>query len=118
MATRTARHRAGRKTAHAGRILVRDFIVPNGLNANVVARACGVAAARVYAICEGRHGISPDIAVRLGRFFGVDPHWWLEHQARFDVNRVCTSKRAQIRSIKPLRGAIRNGAPRRASKHC
>jgi len=118
MATRTAKHRVQRTSTHAGRILLRDFIQPNGLNANVVARACGVAPARVYAICEGRHGISPDIAVRLGRFFGVDPHWWLERQAHFDVNRVCTSKRVQIGRIKPLRGAIRNGAPRRSSKAC
>ena len=120
MATRSAnrRPRTRRSSTHAGRILVRDFIEPNGLNANAVARACGVAAARVYAICEGRHGISPEIAVRLGRFFGVDPHWWLECQASFDVHKVCTQKGSQIKQIKPLRGAIRNGAPRRSSSHC
>lgn len=118
MATRAARHPARRSATHAGRILLRDFIEPNGLNANAVARACGVAPARVYAICEGRHGVSPDIAVRLGRFFGVDPHWWLEHQARFDVNRVCSNKGAQIRRIKPLRDAVRKGAPRRGSRVC
>ena len=114
----TSPRRVRRTATHAGRILVRDFIVPNGLNANAVARACGVAAARVYAICEGRHGISPEIAVRLGKFFGVDPHWWLECQADFDVGRVCRSKGAQIKLIKPLRGAIRNGAPRRSAKSC
>jgi len=120
MATRsaTASARVRRSQTHAGRILLRDFIRPNGLNANAVARACGVAAARMYAICEGRHGISPDIAVRLGRYFGVDPHWWLECQANFDVNRVCSSKGAQIRLIKPLRGAKRNGAPRRSAGSC
>ncbi|HET7842663.1 MAG TPA: HigA family addiction module antitoxin [Xanthomonadales bacterium] len=110
--------RVRRSSTHVGRILVRDFIIPNELNANAVARACGVAAARVYAICEGRHGISPEIAVRLGRYFGVDPHWWLERQAHFDVNRVCSDKGEQIRRIKPLRGAKRNGAPRRAAGSC
>jgi antitoxin HigA-1 len=118
MATRTAKHPTRRSTTHAGRILLRDFIEPNGLNANVVARACGVAAARVYAICEGRHGISPDIAVRLGKFFGVDPHWWLEHQARFDVRRVCRSKGPDIRRIKPLRGARVATNARRKARAC
>ncbi len=113
-----SRTRVRRSSTHAGRILVRDFIEPNGLNANAVPRACGVAAARVYAICEGRHGISPEIAVRLGRYFGVDPHWWLELQADYDVHKVCAANSADIKRIKPLRGAVRNGAPRRQAGSC
>jgi len=70
---------------HPGEMLREEFIEPLGLSAGKVAKACGVPRTRIERIVSERLGISGDTAVRLGRFFGTSPEFWMNLQARYEV---------------------------------
>lgn len=70
---------------HPGEILREDFLDPMGVTAYRLAKATGMPIQRVSAIVNERRSISADTALRLGRFFGVDPQWWMNMQAYFDL---------------------------------
>lgn len=65
---------------HPGEILIEEFLKPLGLTVNALALALRVPSNRMYAIAEGGRGISPDTALRLGRYFGTGPEFWLNLQ--------------------------------------
>lgn len=62
-----------------------DFIEPMGLTRYRVAKAIGVQQRRVDEIRAGERGITADTAVRLGLAFGVEPQFWLNLQAQYDI---------------------------------
>jgi addiction module HigA family antidote len=88
---------------HAGEMLREEFLEPLGLTAYAVAKACGVPRTRIERIVREELGISADTALRLGRFFGTTPQFWLNLQTRYDV---LTAERAigkDLRRIAPLK---------------
>ena len=56
-----------------------------GLTAYAIAKACGVPRTRFERIAREELGISADTALRLGRFFGIEPEFWLNLQTRHDL---------------------------------
>ena len=70
---------------HPGEILREDFLDPMGITAYRLAKATGMPIQRVSAIVNEKRSISADTALRLGRFFGVEPQWWMNMQAYFDL---------------------------------
>jgi len=56
------------------------------LSAYALAKAIHVPRSRVNEICRGRQGISANIALRLGKYFGVDPQWFLNMQSKYDLH--------------------------------
>src|SRR5208282_5345233 len=64
---------------HPGRLLRRE-LRSRGLSANRLALELGVPSGRVTDILNGRRSITADTAVRLGRFFGNEPRFWLDLQ--------------------------------------
>jgi addiction module HigA family antidote len=77
----------GRKLApvHPGAVLLHDFIEPMGLTRYRVAKAIGVQQRRIDEICAGERGVTADTAVRLGLAFGIEPQFWLNLQAQYDI---------------------------------
>ena len=77
----------GRKlaTVHPGSVLLSDFIEPMGITRYRVAKAIGVQQRRIDEICAGERGMTADTAVRLGLAFGIDPQFWLNLQAQYDI---------------------------------
>lgn len=73
--------------AHPGRLLRRE-LAARKLSANRLALDIGVPSGRVTDILNGRRAISADTAVRLGRYFGNRPQFWLDLQAQFDIAMV------------------------------
>jgi len=59
-----------------------------GMSANQLARAIRVPANRVTAILRGDRAVSADTALRLGRYFGTGPEFWMTLQSRHDVSVV------------------------------
>jgi addiction module HigA family antidote len=57
-----------------------------GLSVYALAKAIHVTRSRVNEICHGRQGVTANIALRLGRFFGVDPQWFMNMQAKYDLH--------------------------------
>src|SRR6266850_665678 len=70
---------------HPGEVLREEFLGPMGLSAYVVAKACGVPRTRIERIAREEMGISADTALRLSRFFGIEPEFWINLQTRYDL---------------------------------
>ena len=65
-----------------------DFIDPMGLTHYRVAKALEVQQRRIDEICTGKRGITAGTAVRLGLAFGVEPQFWLNLQAQYDIELI------------------------------
>jgi antitoxin HigA-1 len=70
--------------AHPGRLLKRE-LTTRSLSANRLALAIGVPSGRITDILNGRRSISADTAVRLGRYFGNRPQFWMDLQSQYDI---------------------------------
>ena len=73
---------------HPGSVLLADFIEPMGITRYRVAKAIGVQQRRVDEICAGERAVTADTAVRLGLAFGIEPQFWLNLQAQYDIETV------------------------------
>ena len=80
-----ARHKREIPPVHPGEILNEEFLKPLGLSMNQLALALRVPANRINAIVAGERGITADTALRLGRYFGTSAQFWINLQARFDL---------------------------------
>jgi len=70
---------------HPGEILLEDFIKPFNLSINRLAREIDVPAGRISEIVNGKHAITADTVLRLGRFFGVSPEIWTGLQVDYEL---------------------------------
>lgn len=70
---------------HPGEILIEEFLKPMGLSQYRLAKDISVPPRRINEIVHGKRSISADTALRLGRFFGMSPQFWLNLQTRFDL---------------------------------
>jgi addiction module HigA family antidote len=77
-------------------------MVPFGLSINRLARELRVPVNRMSEIVNGRRGISADTALRLARYFGSTPEFWLNLQSRYDLQRASRDRAALIaRDVRP-----------------
>jgi antitoxin HigA-1 len=90
---------------HPGRFLKRE-LAARKLSANRLSLDIGVPSGRVTDILNGRRGITADTAVRLGRYFGNSPQFWLDLQGQYDIGVVEREKGAEIaRRVRPADAA-------------
>jgi len=88
---------------HPGEILQAEFIKPLEVTQYRVARATGVPPRRINEIVHGKRSISADTALRLATFIGTTPEFWLNLQARFDIEKARDRAGDEIESdIVPL----------------
>jgi addiction module HigA family antidote len=71
--------------AHPGEVLREDFLRPLAMSQYALARALGVPEIRISEIVNGKRAITPDTALRLARYFGTSPEFWLGMQASYDL---------------------------------
>ena len=71
---------------HPGEVLMEEFLQPLGLSQNKLALNIGVAPRRINEIILGKRRISADTALRLARFFGSSPEFWLGLQSQYDLD--------------------------------
>ena len=72
-------------SAHPGEVLREDFLTPLGMSQYALAKALGVAQLRLSEICRGKRAVSADTALRLARYFGTSPEFWLGMQASYEL---------------------------------
>jgi addiction module HigA family antidote len=90
-------------TTHPGAILRADFLVPMGITAHQLALRTRMPATRIGEILHQRRAVSPDTALRLGRFFGTSAEFWLNLQAAHDLSKTrLESGRAIQREVEPF----------------
>ena len=87
--------------AHPGRLLKRELEARN-LSANRLALALGVPSDRITDILNGHRSITAETTVRLGRYFGNRPRFWLELQSQYDVALVERDRGVEIaKQVRP-----------------
>jgi addiction module HigA family antidote len=70
---------------HPGEVLREEFLVPLGVSAHALAMELKVPAPRINDIVRERRSITPDTALRLARYFGSTPQFWLNLQTSYDL---------------------------------
>ena len=72
---------------HPGEILLLDFLDPMGISQYRLAKDISVPPRRINEIVHGERAITANTALRLARYFGVSERFWLNLQARYDLER-------------------------------
>ena len=91
-----------RVTTHPGEMLAEEFLKPLGLSVNALAMALRVPATRIGAIVKGERAISADTALRLARYLGTSPEFWMGLQAMHDLTKARAEQGAVIeRDVHP-----------------
>lgn len=91
-----------RVTTHPGEVLSEEFLGPLGMSVNALAIALRVPATRIGAIVKGQRSVTADTALRLARFFGTSPEFWINLQAMHDLTKARLQGGAAIeRDVRP-----------------
>lgn len=77
-----------RVSTRPGEMLREEFLVPLGITQNALALKIRVPATRIGEIIHGKRAITPDTALRLARFFGNSPEFWLNLQQMHDLSKA------------------------------
>jgi addiction module HigA family antidote len=86
---------------HPGEILREEFLSPLGMTPYALAAACHVPRTRFERLVREETPVTPDTALRLARYFGTTPEFWLGIQTRFDLEKISRSLAAEINAIRP-----------------
>jgi len=70
---------------HPGEILIEEFLKPMEVSQYRLAKDISVPARRINEIVQGKRSITPDTALRLSKYFGLSERFWINLQARYDL---------------------------------
>jgi addiction module HigA family antidote len=88
---------------HPGEILQKQFLEPMGISQNKLAMALHVPARGINEIVLGKRGITADTALRLARYFGMSPQFWLGLQMDYELDVAEDATEGRIKGeIQPL----------------
>lgn len=93
------------KPIHPGEILLEEFLNPLGVSQYRLAVDTGVSPRRINEIVLGKRGITADTALRLGHYFATTPQFWMNLQARYDLQTEEDRIGAEIKNLKALKAA-------------
>lgn len=91
-----------RAPTHPGQMLFEEFLKPMGITQRELADSIHVPYQRINEIINGRRGITPSTALRLSKFFGVSPDFWLNLQLRWDLYFAQQAEADELKSINPV----------------
>ena len=91
-----------RTPTHPGEMLLEEFLNPMGLTQRALADAIRVPYQRVNDIINGRRGITPSTALRLAKFFGMSPDFWMNVQLRWDMYFARQKEQSELEAIQPI----------------
>ena len=87
---------------HPGEVLREEFLLPLGLSAGALARACGVPRTRIERLANEETGVTADTALRLSKAFGTSPELWLNLQTDYDVQVAKRQIGRDLAKIEPI----------------
>ena len=90
-----------REPTHPGEMLREEFLLPLGMTQRDLASAIRVPYQRVNEVVRGRRGVTPSTALRLSKFFGTTPGFWMSLQLRWDLYHIQRAEAAQLKNIRP-----------------
>jgi len=95
-----------RQPTAPGEMLREEFLGPLGITQRQLADAIHVPYQRINEIVNGRRGITPATALRLAKYFGVSPDFWLNLQLRWDLYQAQQTESHELTVIQPVRLAV------------
>ncbi len=90
-----------RPPTHPGEMLMEEFLLPMGLTQRDLATGIHVPYQRVNDLIHQRRGMTPSTALRLAKFFGTTPEFWMNLQLRWDIYEARKSEQRVVESIQP-----------------
>ncbi len=91
-----------RTPTHPGEMLLEEFLNPMGLTQRELADAIHVPYQRINDLVNGRRGITPSTALRLAKFFGMTPDFWMNLQLRWDLYFAQKEEMHILQEIQPF----------------
>ena len=92
-----------RRPTHAGEILQKEFLEPLGITQSQLAKELITTFRTINEIVNEKRNISPEMAVKLARYFGTSEELWLNLQNQYDLYNVKERRLDIIKSIRPLK---------------
>jgi addiction module HigA family antidote len=83
-------------------MLIEEFLNPMGLTQRELAGAIHVPYQRINEIINGRRGMTPSTALRLSKFFGMTPDFWMNLELHWDLYFAQKSESDELKNIKPI----------------
>jgi antitoxin HigA-1 len=91
------------RPVHPGEILREEFMIPLKLNPHKLAIALRVPAPGIYEIVKEERAVSTEMALRLARFFGTTPEFWVNLQAHFDLETARDKDQRKVnQEVRPI----------------
>jgi addiction module HigA family antidote len=87
---------------HPGEYLREEYLVPLNMSAGALARRLNLPRTRIERIVKEEVGITPDTALRLGKFFKTTPQFWMNFQQAYELETVADEIAAEIAEIEPM----------------
>ena len=94
-----------RRPTHPGEMLLEEFLLPMELTQRDLAEGIHVPYQRINELINGRRGITPSTALRLSRYFGMSPDFWMNLQVRWDLYETEKAEARELKKIKRRRGS-------------
>jgi antitoxin HigA-1 len=91
-----------REPTHPGEMLLEEFLVPMGITQKELAERIHVQYQKINEIINKRGAITPGIALRLAKFFGVSEDFWMNLQIRWDLYKAKRTEIKELNTIKPF----------------
>jgi addiction module HigA family antidote len=88
---------------HPGRILLEDYLAPRGISVFHLAKEIRVSPRRIYEVVQGERPIGAELALRLAHYFGLSKRFWLDLQARYDLQLERESVSGKVIDITAIR---------------
>ena len=86
---------------HPGENLLKEFLIPMGISQYRLSLDIRVPAPRINAIVHGKRAITADTALRLGRYFKMEPQFWLNLQSQFDLGMAEAGMWEKVKNLIP-----------------
>lgn len=90
---------------HPGEILLKEFLNPLHISQNKIAKDIGLQPRKINEICLYKRAITADIAIRLGKYFSIEPEFWLNLQNMYEMEEAKKEKIDIYCNIKSLKSA-------------
>jgi addiction module HigA family antidote len=90
------------KPVTPGEILLEEYLIPFGISQNALGRALGVSPRTINEIVLGRRSITPEMSMKLGRFFGQTSEFWFRVQSNCDFRDLRKREQALTAKVRPL----------------
>jgi len=87
------------KNIHPGEVLREEFLVPMGISVYRLSKETGLSQTRLSQIIKGKRSITAETALKLGKFFGVAPEFWMNLQSLYDIEEAQKQYKKELKSI-------------------